>query len=154
MMENFKALKSGRLCDVNPSMLFPLLRWSSGSIKDLKWCATVNKYMFWVDKEIVKGLLYLGLQDHNPFQKYPKATKQPEDKKATLMQELACKFYGWGPSEYAKNASVMQYVDWAEVAKSLGCDRKQCKLLGVPEPKFVKPKVVPPAKKAATLFDF
>ena len=153
LMDCFKLLKAGKVVDPVPSMLHPLLRWCSGSPKDLEWCATVNKYMFWVDKEIVKGLLYLGLQDKNPFQKYPKATKQPEDKKAQLQQELACQYFGWGPTEYAKNLSVVQYIDWQVVTRALGCDRKQCKLLGVPEPKFVK-KAAPPAKNAPSLFDF
>ena len=153
LMDCFKLLKAGKVVDPVPSMLHPLLRWCSGSPKDLEWCATTNRYTWHVDKNIATGLLAIGLQDHNPFQKYPKATKQPDDKKMQLQQELACQYFGWSKSEYAKNLSVVQYIDWQVIARALGCDKKACKLLGVPEPKFVK-RSAPPAKKAPSLFDF
>jgi hypothetical protein len=152
MLESFKALKSGRLADVDKKKLYPLLRWCSGSTRDLPWCAIVNRYIWWVDSEIVLSLLSIGLQDRNPYQKYPKAKKRENDKIVDLKKSLVKRFYGWSEQEYSRNVDSLQFVDWTIVARALGCDKKQCKLLGVEIPKFVEKKEE--KKKVKDLFDW
>lgn len=152
MLNNFKSLKAGQLLNVDNSMLMPLLRWCSGSQKDLLWCQEVNKYLFSVDNNIIRGLLYLGLQDKNPYQKYPKATKEKESKVFELQKDLAKRFYFWSEQEFRRNIGNLVYIDWNEVALALGCDTKERKLLGLSEIKIKKE--VKQAKKTKTLFDF
>ena len=152
MLNNFKSLKSGRLNNVDTSMLMLLLRWCSGSQKDLLWCQEVNKYLFSVDNNIMCGLLYIGLQDKNVYQKYPKASKTITDKVFELQKDLAKRFYFWSEQECQRNLCNFVYIDWNEVALALGCDTKERKLLGLSEIKIKKE--VTPAKKTKTLFDF
>ncbi|MFA5765637.1 MAG: hypothetical protein WC929_05815 [Bacilli bacterium] len=133
-------------------MLMPLLRWCSGSQKDLLWCQEVNKYLFSVDNNIMRGLLYIGLQDKNVYQKYPKASKTITDKVFELQKDLAKRFYFWSEQECQRNLCNFVYIDWNEVALALGCDTKERKLLGLSEIKIKKE--VTPAKKTKTLFDF
>lgn len=153
MLESFKNLKTGNIDQVDNNKLFPLLRWSSGSVKDLSWCNIVNKYMFFVDKEIIKGLLYIGLQDNNPYIKYPKATKEKVDKVFELKKTLAKKYYSWSEQEFNRNISMVDFIDWNEVALALGCDKKERKLLGLKEIKVTK-KPLACKKSSKTLFDF
>lgn len=156
MLNSFKALKSGNLDQVNDNMLYPLLRWSSGSIQDLPWCAKVNQVFFFIPKEMQKSLLYIGLRDKNPFMKYPKGAKEKEDKTFELKKVLAKKYYSWSEQEFQRNLSVLDKINWLEVANALGCETKEYKILGLKEPKVInKPKeVIIPVKKAKTLLDF
>ena len=153
MLEAFKNLKSGQLSKVDNNKLFPLLRWNSGSVKDLPWCNIVNKYMFFVDREIIKGLLYIGLRDKNPYIKYPKSVKEKDDKVFELKKTLAKKYYSWSEQEFNRNISNLPYIDWLEVLIALGSEPKEYKMLGL---KFDKPKVIvkPSKKPAKTLMDF
>jgi len=156
MLDSFKNLKAGNLSKVDNNKIFPLLSWCSGSQIDLAWCNTVNQYVFSVDTNIVKGLLYLGLRDKNPYIKYPKSIKIKEDKVFELKKILAKKYYSWSEQEFNRNISNLPYINWLEVANSLGCENKDYKLLGIKEPKIVIPvkstKAIVKPKK--TLLDF
>lgn len=156
MLDSFRNLKAGNLDKVDNTKLFPLLRWCSGSQMDLEWCNIVNRYIFSVDKDIVKCLLYLGLRDKNPYIKYPKSSKLKEDKVFELKKTLAKKYYSWSEQEFNRNVCNLPYINWLEVANALGCETKEYKLLGIKEPKVDIPatptKVVIKPKK--TLLDF
>ena len=39
-----------------------------------------NKNFFNISPEIQKGLIHIGLEDKNPYMKYPKSTKLEENK--------------------------------------------------------------------------
>jgi hypothetical protein len=158
MLESFKNLKAGKLSNVDNDKIFPLLRWVSGSQIDLEWCNVVNRYMFFVDKEIIKGLLYLGIRDKNIYIKYPKSLKVKEDKVFELKKELAKKYYRWSEQEFQRNLSNLSYIDWNEVLRALGCETKEYKILGIKEPKvtIAKPKkeIIAAKKSPKTLLDF
>lgn len=156
MMNNFKALKSGNLENVNPSMLFPLLRWCSGSVVDLKWCNEVNKNFFNIPPEIQKGLIHIGLKDKNPYMKYPKSTKLEENKIFELKKLLSMKYYFWSEQEFNRNIQNLDYINWAEILKALGCDSKDYKTLGIEEvkTKITKHPKEQKKKPLKTLFDF
>lgn len=155
MLNAFKALRNGDLFRIDNKMIFPLLRWCSGSNVDLLWCQEVNKYLFYLDVNIAKSLLYSGLRDKNPYIKYPKATKEKDDKVYELKKNLAKKFYSWSEQEFNRNISNLPYIDWLEILVALGCESKEYKMLGL---KFDKPKSV--EKKVSnknqvkTLMDF
>lgn len=156
MLDSFKNLKAGNLSKVDNNKIFPLLRWCSGSVIDLAWCNTVNQYVFSVDTNIVKGLLYLGLQDKNPYIKYPKSSKIVTDKVYELKKVLAKKYYSWSEQEFNRNISNLPYINWLEVANALGCETKEYKLLGLKETisKVPKKEVVAIKKAPKTLLDF
>lgn len=154
MLNAFRCLKMGDLNKVNSSMLYPLLRWASGSKQDLAWCSKVNKYFFFVPSDVAKGFLSIGLRDKNPYVKYPKAQKEETNKIYDLKKSLAMQYYFWSSQEFERNKSIIDLIDWNEIATALGCDKKERKLLGLSEIKYnKKPKVVE-KKKPKTLFEF
>lgn len=157
MFNSLKALKSGCLDDVNDSMLFPLLRWCSGSITDLAWCSEVNKNFFFLPKYVQKTYLAVGLRDKSLYVKYPKASKHQPDKVFDLKKELSKQYYNWSDQEFERNVSVLNYMDWLQVLKALGSESKDYKTLGIKEPKVVslKPTKKEPTKKPVkSLLDF
>ncbi len=155
MLENFKLLKYGQLDRVSDNMLYPLLRWASGSKQDLIWCQEVNKYFFYIPKQIQKTLLYVGLTDKNPYIKYPKSVKVKEDKATLLQHELAKRYYGWSEQELSRNLTNLKYVDWLQVLMALGCESSDYKTLGIKEPKPSNTKKTNVTKKKVkTLLDF
>lgn len=155
MLNTFKALRNGDLSHVDNKMVFPLLRWCSGSKVDLLWCQEVNKYLFYLDANIAKSLLYSGLRDKNPYIKYPKASKEKDDKVYELKKNLAKKYYSWSEQEFNRNISNLPYIDWLEVLVALGSEPKEYKMLGLKfdKPKFTTKQVVA-RKPAKTLLDF
>ena len=154
MLNAFRCLKTGDLSKVNSSMLYPLLRWASGSKQDLAWCDEVNKYFFCIPDDIAKGFLSIGLRDKNPYVKYPKAMKEETNKVFDLKKSLAMQYHSWSSQEFDRNILVIDLLNWSEIALALGCDRKERKILGLPDIKFnKKPKIVE-QKKAKTLFEF
>ena len=154
MLDSFRALKAGNLAAVNNSLLMPLVRWCSGSVRDLEWCAEVDRYTFFIDKNVLKTLLFIGLRDTNTYVKYPKAVKlEKSDKLTELKKAIIQKYYGWSDQEYSRNIAVLDYADWEVMATAIGCDRKERKLLGIKDV-VVKEPVVIAKKKSKTLFDF
>ena len=129
--ENFKALKAGKLEHVSDTMLYPLLRWCSGSLDDLAWCNEVNKRFFYVPKNIQKTLLYVGLNKKSGFAKYPKASKEVLTKQLELKKLLAKQYFGWSEQEFTRNLTNLDHIDWSVILKSLGCDNSNYKLLGI-----------------------
>jgi len=147
----------GKLNLVNDNMLYPILRWCSGSKKDLIWCQTVNKYFFYLPNNIKKTMLYMGLTDQNPYIKYPKSIKQKDDKSYNLKCELAKTYFGWSSQELSRNINNLDRIDWRDVLLALGCESKDYKILGIKED---KPKTINStnktmnSKKPKTLLDF
>lgn len=133
-------------------MLYPLLTWCSAAIRDLAWCAEVNKYLFFIDREIAKHLLFSGLTDKNTYIKYPKAAKEQKDKSYDLKKKLVMKYYKWSDQEFERNFQVLDFIDWSHVATSLGCETKERKLLGLKD--SAKKSAPCACKKSVTLFDF
>ena len=139
LLDSFKNLKQGNIKNIPMEHCYPLLRWNSGSIKDLHWCSEINKQFFWCDKEIMKGLLSLGLVDKQPFLRYPKS-KAEEEKNFEKKKDWIKKYMGWSEQEFKRNINIIGFVDLQDMSKKLGLDKKECKLLGVefnvkPKPK-------------------
>ncbi len=154
MLNAFRFLKTGDLDRVNTNMLYPLLRWCSGSKIDITWCNEVNKYFFSIPNDVAKGLLHIGLKDKNTYIKYPKAQKEVTDKVFDLKKSLAMQYYFWSSQEFDRNRSILDLLDWNEIALSLGCDKKERKLLGLNDIKYAKKPKIIEQKKAKTLFEF
>ena len=155
MINGMRSLKLGMLNQVDDKLLYPILRWCSGSKKDLIWCQTVNKYFFYLPNNIKKTMLYMGLTDQNPYIKYPKSVKQKDDKSYNLKCELAKKYFGWSNQELSRNINNLDRIDWLSVLTALGRDSKDYKTLGIKEPKVVSEPVKKSSKKPSkTLLDF
>jgi hypothetical protein len=98
------------------------------------------------------------LKDSSKYIPYPKAKKGKEDKVFELKKSLLMRYYGWGLSEFEKNLSILEFVDFEEIATGLGCSDKERKALGLPIMKLAKikykeePDVSKPKKK--TIFEF
>jgi len=153
MYNSFNNLKAKRLSQVDTKMLYPLLRWASASIRDLSWCQEVNKYIFFLDPQITLHMLASGMKDTNVYVKYPKSSKEARDKSFELKKTLVMKYYKWSDQEFNHNKKVFDYIDWNQIATSLGCDNKERKLLGLREVKIEKVKQ-PKKKCGKSLFDF
>lgn len=157
MLNSLNNLRSGHLDGCDPKLLYPILRWLSGSRKDLHALAEVNDVFFSLPNDIAKGFIYCSLTDGSRFLKYPKAEKKEKDSKAVeLKKSLICEFFGWGPMEYERNPNVGMWVDMEEIAECLGCDNSQRKILGLPAIKVGKAKKVEKVvkKPKKTLLDF
>ena len=140
MLNSFKSLKSGNLEGCKNEHLFPILRWCSGSKKDLHSIAKVNRVWFGLDAEVQKSLLYSVLTDRNPFIKYPKAKKEEKDKVLDLKKELFRKWIGWSIQELDRAVCCLNWVDFQVIADDLGIDNKERKVLGLPVIKSGKKK--------------
>ena len=152
MINSMRCLKSGNLDGVDDKLLFPLLRWCSGSEQDLFWCNTVNKFFFFIPKNIQKTLLYSGLKDKSFYIKYPKSAKVKADKKFELQKELAKKYFSWSEQEFNRNILNLSYINWEEILIALGCEQSDYKILGI---KYIAQIVSKkPKKKTKTLMDF
>lgn len=132
MLNNIKMLRAGKLDQVDNKMLYPILRWLSGSQIELEWISEVNKLFFWTPSEIAKGLIYIGLRDQNQFIKYPKGSKEATDKVFELKKSLLMHYYGWSEAEFSKNINILEFIDWKVIAIDLACGDKELKLLGIP----------------------
>ena len=131
MLNNIKLLRAGNLNSVDNKMLYPILRWLSGSVTELQWIAKVNETFFCIPSDIAKGYIYIGLRDKNQFIKYPKGIKESTDKVFELKKSLLIHYYGWSENEFNKNINIIEFVDWKKVATDLACTNKELKLLGI-----------------------
>lgn len=132
MLDNFKKLKSGKIEEVDPKMVYPLLRWCSGSPKDLKWCEEVNNLFFRIDRTLARDLLGLGIRDKNVFMKYPKALKVKMTKAEEVKRVILMEYYGWSKQELDRNPGAIEKAEWDIIATELGSDDKTRKVLGLP----------------------
>jgi hypothetical protein len=157
VFNSYKKLKAGDLKGVDNKLLFPLLRWCSGSITDLHWCQEINRVFFWLPPEVAKGLLYLGMRDHS-IGKYPKAEKIKEDRNFALKKKLIMRYYGWGEQEFERTPGAIDHVDFEEIASALGCSDKERKMLGLSVTKLSKIKFkkeeAKKTKPKKSIFDF
>lgn len=144
MIEDYKNLQKKNILDVDSNLLFPLMRWNSGSILNLSLCKEVNRMFFFVDKKILTGYLGYNLKPSG-FIKYPKA-KKFDDKKLNLISELYQKKYNYGKNdlEILKPILINKIKDknkLLEIAENFGLDNNQRKLLGLQQLKFDKSKM-------------
>lgn len=153
MLDAMKSLKSGHIDQVPDNMMYPLLRWCSGSTRDLEWCNEVNKVFFWAPNNIKKTSLVSGLRDKNPFIKYPKSKKETEDKVFLTKKELAKQYFRWSEQEFNRNILIIDYIKWEDILMSLGCEDKLYKILNIKVPKSINKNIKKPIKNKG-LLDF
>ena len=129
MYNNWRTLCDGQPHLVDPKFAFPLMRWMSGKPTNLEACAWINTLFFKVPTDVVISLLHANCK--GGFVKYPKKTKVVDDDKEELFREKVKQLYHWSDSEYEKNISVTYLIDVNDINKTIGLDKKECKILGV-----------------------
>ena len=98
MITAIRSLVRGNIENIPTNMLYPLLRWTSGHVPNVKVCNEVNKYFFYVKPEVLLRWLSVTI---NKFGKYPKATKTKNDSIDIIKTHLK-KIYGWSNNEFKK----------------------------------------------------
>lgn len=134
MINNLRALQEGKLDEVENGMLYPLLRWCSGSEANLPHCSLVNKYLFFIPSEISKGFLSLGLK-YRGMLKYPKS-KIEEDEKYRIVKDYVKSIYGWSEMECRKNKRIIEILLNSssfinELCRLCGFDASERKMFGL-----------------------
>jgi len=114
----------------------------------------MNKYIYWINKDVAKYALHFGINRNKKFIRYHKKPKH-EDKLVFLKKELQ-DYFRWTDRELNKNWAVIEILlsnkDFCrQLDKLFGFDVKQCKLLGL---KDRKPNIQPLPKNVMTLEGF
>lgn len=130
LLDDWKALNSGKLSEINKNSAKPLLRWMSGKPENLQACERIEELFYSVPSEVVISLLYANCK--GGFFKYPKKTPTPEDEKWELVKKYLCQIYGWSGNEFEKNKQTINFnVAINFIHQRVGLDKKECKVLGV-----------------------
>jgi len=146
MFENMKSLLRKDFDKVDNNKLYPLLRWSSASVSDLKHCNAVNKYYFLIPSEISKAYLMYGLKASNML-KYPKANKD-NDIRFTILKPYIKSVYNFSDREINVNINNIKHLinnqDYIHfLNNSCGIENKELKKLGIKinKLKITKPEI-------------
>lgn len=154
LLDQLKLFRSGKLSEIDDSVMYPLLRWISGDKRELEWCSRVNEHFFFIPHDMKKTLLYIGVENKNKFIKYPKGTKAPKSAKTDLKKKLIKEYYRWSEQEFNRNCDVIDNEDWKTVLETLGCEPSEYKVLGIKDDTVEKKKNKGQDKKVMTLSDF
>ena len=129
LLDDWKNLCAKRIDAVTPGSAFPLLRWMSGKPENLLMCANIDELFFKVPPSVVISLLSANCV--GGWIKYPKKTPTEKNTRDDLFKEKVKQFFKWSDREFEKNISVMQFVDIKDIARHIGLDKKESKILGV-----------------------
>ena len=132
LIEAMQHLQQGAVENVPSELLFPLLRWSSGSKNNLKASNRINKLFFFVKANVLIKMLALTTKGYS---KYPKPAKEV-DAKYDVIAGYLCKYYKWSKNELQKNRRVVKlltqdkaFVEWLN--RIVGFESGECKKVGV-----------------------
>jgi len=145
LMDDMNDLRLGNLEKVKSSQIFVLLRWFSGSLKNLEICSKVAYYFFSINHDILKRMLFLGVDKNETFIKYPKKSKDTD--KIKVIKKYLKKYYGWSDREFYLNiVEVKRFLEnkekLNEFAIKCALDKKESKILEIEYKTFKKPKVM------------
>ncbi len=129
LLEEWKNLCAKRIDLVNPASAYPLLRWMSGKHTNLQACAEIDELFFKVPPSVVISLL--STKCVGGFIKYPKKTPSDKATRDELFREKVKQYFKWSDNEFEKNKSVVEFIDVNEMARHIGLDKKESKILGV-----------------------
>ena len=125
LTNGYKQLISGTVPD--GSLLIPLLRWVSGSHRDIELCQKINMQIFYTKQKI--NILEVTLSNTvRHFIKYPKVLK--DEPKTTFFYDDLAKYYGWSSHELKKNLSIIDIESIKPIiANAFGYTNKERKIL-------------------------
>jgi thiol-disulfide isomerase/thioredoxin len=139
----------GNLSEVSNDKLFVLNRWASFNPDNALACCKIDKLLLKLQKsnpDLIKFLMHSYYS-----RRIPKFLKGDKDDK--FLVEAIKKYYGLSSKEYELQKHLVS-VDYSELARAQGWDKKTCKKYGVEwvEPKKEKLKVE--KKRVVGLSDF
>lgn len=144
MIEDYKNLQKKNIKGIDVNKIYPLMRWVSGDVNNLKLASNINRNFFFVDKTILLGHMVLNNKS-GEFVKYPNPQKY-DTKKVDLICEYLQKIYTFGVNDIEQLKTVIinkiQNKDQLyEFANNFGLDNKERKLLGLEQIQFDKSKM-------------
>lgn len=144
MLNAFKNIQNGKPEEVPNQMLYPLNIWFSSNVCNIKICNFINKQFFFVNPEILKGLLSLAVDKKNKFLKYPKDAKRDINKKIEMIKPYVKKIYGWSGRVFEMQKHLIDEKFISELNKIVGFSANECRALEIEfkEFKVEKPKTV------------
>jgi len=128
---------------VNKNNLPFLVKYISNEPLNLGIATQLNKYLFWLDRNILKYALYFGLNKNKRYIKYLKITEKEDEYEwlKSYIQEL----YDWSDKELKLNWNVvkilLQDINFKqELDNKFGFTKEECIKLNIEykEPVFKK----------------
>lgn len=155
MLESMKNLQKGNLDAVNRDLIFPLVTWCSGYERNATICKILNRYVFYIDKELTLQMLALGIKP-KPFIPYPKS-KKDQNKKIEILQKYLIEEFNYGKSDISSLNKVFINIlnskeKLEEFSKRYGLENNERKILGLKSISFDKSLMKP--KAGIDLFSF
>jgi hypothetical protein len=112
----------------------PLLvnRFLSAHRPNIRLCDKINRYSFWIPKDLYFSIIYSTLAKQNPpwGVKYVKKNKDKEDKLDFWYDSLK-RYYLWSNRELKENILLIDDELKQELAIKFGYNKEECKKLGV-----------------------
>ena len=128
---------------INKSNLPFLVKYISNEPLNLGIATQLNKYLFWLDRDILKYALHFGVHKNKRYIKYLKIEKQEDEFEwfKPYIQEM----YDWSDRELKLNWDLvkilLQDIKFKqELDNKFGFTKEECNKLGVEykEPEFKK----------------
>lgn len=92
MIDTLNRLQTRKLNDSDYKLLYPMMKWTSGSILNIPACSFINRRFFYVDNEILIKILSIYIKDRGYIQ-YPKPKKFDKEKFDLVVQLLKKKYF-------------------------------------------------------------
>ncbi|MFW6025480.1 MAG: hypothetical protein ACOCRX_03990 [Candidatus Woesearchaeota archaeon] len=144
MIDDLKNLQAKNLYYIDSNKLFPLMRWNSGDVTNLKLCKNINRDFMFVDKNILLGYFAYNLKPVS-YVKYPKP-KTYNDKKLDLICNILQQHYKYGQNDIDVMKPLLIKLlnnneQLEKFARNFGLSNNDRKLLGLNEIKVNKNKL-------------
>ena len=127
---------------VDKNKLNTLIRWVSFEPLNLSITMKLNKYYYYMPKNLILYALYFKIHKQKTFIRYLKQNKEEEDKLLFLKKELQ-EYYDWSDRELKQNWELVEMLikdknNLIELDKKFGFSEEECKVLNIP---YNKPKL-------------
>ena len=128
---------------INKSNLPFLVKYISNEPLNLGIATQLNKYLFWLDSDILKYALHFGINKNKRYIRYLKIEKKEDEYEwlKSYIQEM----YDWSDRELKLNWSIIKILlnnenFKKELKKRFGFGQSECLMLGIDykQPEFKK----------------
>jgi len=134
ILDVFRGVQNGKVPQVD--LLIPMFRWYSNHIYNIQQMQNINRYFFWVSKEVLSRQLVLGINRHVKFIKtLPKKVEGDFD----FIIPYILKYYGWSKKEwghYKQFFNLGSHDLHLELDKIYTFEKSECRKLGIKRDKI------------------
>lgn len=134
ILEVYKGVQAGRV--PQSDLLIPMYRWYSNHIYNIRPMQKINKYFFWVNKEVLSRMLVLNI---NRNIKWIKTLPKKEDEDFAFLIPYICKYYNWSEKEfehYKQFFDLKSHDLHLELDKIYAFEKAECRKLGIKREKI------------------